>query len=63
MWFLFMCPLRERIDEVPEFIDLFGREYGREGYPALRFDKDLLKLFEDYDWPEISGNYRIWFTG
>ena len=52
---LHVPPLRERIDEVPEFIDLFGREYAREGHPALRFDKDLLKLFEDYDWP---GNIR-----
>ena len=52
---LHVPPLRERIDEVPEFIGLFGSEYAREGHLALRFDKDLLKLFEDYDWP---GNIR-----
>jgi len=52
---LHVPPLRERIDEVPEFIGLFGREYAREGLPSLRFDNDLLKLFEDYDWP---GNIR-----
>ena len=52
---LHVPPLRERIDEVPEFIGLFGNEYAREGHLALRFDKDLLKLFEDYDWP---GNIR-----
>ena len=52
---LHVPPLRERIDEVPEFIGLFGSEYAREGHLASRFDKDLLKLFEDYDWP---GNIR-----
>ena len=47
-----MCPL-ERGDEVLEFIGLFV-ENTREA-TCLTFDKDLLKIFEDYDWP---GNIR-----
>ncbi len=48
-------PLRERADEVVEFIELFGAEYARDGQDAVRFDGAFLRLFSEYDWP---GNIR-----
>ena len=48
-------PLRERTDEVIDFIELFGTEYARDGQAAVCFDGPFLKLFSEYDWP---GNIR-----
>jgi len=48
-------PLRERTDEVVDFIELFGTEYARDGQAAVCFDGPFLKLFSEYDWP---GNIR-----
>jgi len=48
--------LRERADDLPEFIDFFREEANRElGRNTLGFDKTVFSLFATYDWP---GNLR-----
>ncbi len=52
----FMPPLRERIEDVPalvrEFLQEFGREYGR---PRIDIALDALAALKQYSWP---GNVR-----
>jgi two-component system response regulator AtoC len=49
-------PLRQRRDEIPEFINLFIRRYSEHyNKPALELSPDTRRLFLEYDWP---GNVR-----
>lgn len=48
-------PLRERKEDIPclaqEFLQVYARKYGK----GTSFDKDVMEVFQSYDWP---GNIR-----
>jgi two-component system response regulator HydG len=49
-------PLRERGKDLYEFLDFFREEANRELQRNVKsFDADVMKMFENYDWP---GNLR-----
>lgn len=49
-------PLRDRLEDLPEFIDFFSRRFARQyGRPVWRPDAETLQRFYEYHWP---GNIR-----
>jgi len=49
-------PLRERVEDIPELVDEFSKEYARlTGIKPKRLSDDAIGLLEEYDWP---GNVR-----
>jgi DNA-binding NtrC family response regulator len=49
-------PLRERIEDLPEFVDFFSRKYSQQYNRALwQADADTLREFCEFSWP---GNVR-----
>lgn len=49
-------PLRERIEDIPLFIEHFSQEFSKEsGRPLKKVSPEVLALFKKYDWP---GNVR-----
>lgn len=53
---LHICPLRERLEDVPVLISHFVQQFHqREGWNSVRFDDAVLTSMQQYDWP---GNVR-----
>jgi DNA-binding NtrC family response regulator len=53
---LVVPPLRERVTDIPDFIEFFSNRYAaRYGRPVWRPDADLLRQFCEFSWP---GNIR-----
>ncbi len=51
-----MPPLRQRVEDIPHFIEFFSRKFSaRYGRPLWRPDADMLRSFCEYPWP---GNIR-----
>jgi len=51
-----MPPLRERVEDIPKFIDFFSRKYAaRYEQPVWQPDPETLRKFCEYRWP---GNVR-----
>ena len=51
-----MPPLRERVEDIPEFIDFFSQKFAaRYNQPRWQPDDETLRLFCEFDWP---GNIR-----
>jgi DNA-binding NtrC family response regulator len=49
-------PLRDRVEDIPEFVDFFSRQFAqRYGRPLWKPDPDVLKRFCEFPWP---GNVR-----
>jgi len=49
-------PLRDRVEDIPEFIEFFSRRFSeRYGRPLWKPDAEMLKRFCEYPWP---GNVR-----
>ncbi len=53
---IYIPPLRERKDDIPELVNHFIDEFSREkGWGKKRIEDDAMKILQDYDWP---GNVR-----
>lgn len=53
---LHVPPLRLRREDIPQFVEFFGRAFcARSGLPARRFTPAAIVLLTEYDWP---GNVR-----
>uniref|UniRef100_A0A7C4AIK4 Sigma-54-dependent Fis family transcriptional regulator n=1 Tax=Thermodesulfovibrio aggregans TaxID=86166 RepID=A0A7C4AIK4_9BACT len=53
---IYIPPLRERKDDIPELVNYFIDEFSREkGWKKKRIEDDAMKILQDYDWP---GNVR-----
>lgn len=53
---IFIPPLRERKEDVPELVNFFLEYFNREkGWKRRKIDAQALKILVDYDWP---GNVR-----
>jgi transcriptional regulator with GAF, ATPase, and Fis domain len=53
---LWVPPLRERIEDIPEFVEFFSRQFaGRYGRALWRPDPETLRRFCEFNWP---GNIR-----
>ena len=53
---LVMPPLRERVEDIPRFIDFFSRKYAAQyDQPVWQPDPETLRRFCEYRWP---GNVR-----
>lgn len=53
---LVVPPLRERVTDIPDFIEFFSNRYAtRYGRPVWKPDADLLRQFCEFSWP---GNIR-----
>ncbi|GIM44933.1 sigma-54-dependent Fis family transcriptional regulator [Collibacillus ludicampi] len=49
-------PLRERVEDIPELVQLFAKEFAQQyGKPMPRFDPEVIVIFMNYHWP---GNIR-----
>jgi len=48
-------PLRERIDDISSFIELFLRRYNRKFGRSLKVSAEAINILSQYDWP---GNIR-----
>jgi DNA-binding NtrC family response regulator len=49
-------PLRQRVDDIPQFVDFFSRKFAaRYGRPMWRPNTETLRQFCEYRWP---GNIR-----
>ncbi|HEX9860470.1 MAG TPA: nif-specific transcriptional activator NifA [Nitrospirota bacterium] len=52
---LFIPPLRERREDVPELVDHFARKFGAQAGRQVRFSQDAVVAMTGYQWP---GNVR-----
>ncbi len=52
---IFLPPLRERVEDIPLFMDLFLKRYNRKYGRNLKCSPQALNLISHYDWP---GNIR-----
>ncbi|MCS7163644.1 MAG: sigma-54 dependent transcriptional regulator [Thermodesulfovibrio sp.] len=53
---IYMPPLRERKEDIPELIDYFMEEFNREkGWKKKTIKNEAMKILKSYDWP---GNVR-----
>lgn len=51
-----VCPLRERLEDIPSLIHHFVKQFNqREGWSSVQFDAAVLASMQQYDWP---GNVR-----
>lgn len=53
---IYIPPLRERKEDIPELISYFMDEFSREkGWRMKKIDSEAMKMLQNYDWP---GNVR-----
>ena len=52
---IYIPPLRERREEIPELLEYFTERFSREEKKGLLFSPEAVRLLIDYDWP---GNIR-----
>lgn len=53
---IYIPPLRERKEDIPELVNYFVEEFHRDkGWRKKKFQPDAIKILQQYDWP---GNVR-----
>lgn len=52
---IYIPPLRERAQDIPELLHFYANKYKVNGQSAISFSPDFLKVLVDYTWP---GNVR-----
>lgn len=52
---IYLPPLRERIQDIEQFVQFFIRKHNRNKKLEIRFDEEVLETFASYSWP---GNIR-----
>jgi Nif-specific regulatory protein len=52
---IFMPPLRERREDIPQLVEFFLKKYNDENNKEVSFSPDVLRILVDFNWP---GNVR-----